>query len=69
MCCVNNAELYSAATQMKAYIVLHGETVVFVATCGTDAHLISKRLPGSRIVECHLNSSTEEGSAMLAAPM
>ena len=54
---------------MKAFIVLQGETVVFVATCSTDAHLISKRLPGSRIVECRLNSSTEEGSAMLAAPI
>ena len=54
---------------MKAFIVLQGETVVFVATCSTDAHLVSKRLPGSRIVVCRLNSSTEEGAAMLATPM
>ena len=52
---------------MKAHIVLLDEVVIFVATCSTDAHLVSKRVPGSRIVECRLNSSTDEGSRMLAS--
>ena len=33
---------------MKAFIVLVGEIVVSVATCSTDAHLVSKQLHGSR---------------------
>ena len=52
---------------MKAFIVLVGQIVVFVATCSTDAHLISKQLHGSRVVECKLNSHTEEGAPLLTA--
>ena len=52
---------------MKAHIVLLAQVVIFVATCSTDAHLVSKRIPGSRIIECRLNSSTDEGSIMLAS--